>query len=232
MLVTKAGNFIVDGRKYNAIRNGARYGPAYQEEANDPHTLLLIHGNEIADASMYDVPLVNNGAAVSMEQSKFGNGSLYFDGNSNLQATKNYFITGTEDFTIEWWEYLPQSVSGGCSFSLCSVPEFLVYYTEQDLQAWISPSYAGDVIAQQILGQWTHRALVRNINTLMFFANGTKTFQGEYTSAVPETQNYGCFVGGRVNNTQPFYGYIEEFRISDIARWNSDFTPPTAPYES
>lgn len=46
--------------------------------------------------------------------------------------------------------------------------------------------------------------------------NGTEMYIGARN--VPDTNNNG------------YFGYLDEIRVSNIARWTSDFTPPTEPY--
>lgn len=201
-------------------------GPAYGE-----NTLLLLHGEDLSDGSIYSVPLTNNGAQVSSAQSKFGGKSLYFNGSSYLKAESDAFNFLNSDFTVDWWEYLPEQEADGCIFSFSHDPIFLVYYGTGTEQAWIDGVYSGAVLGNQIAGEWVHRALVRSGNKLLYFTNGKNTFTGSFNGSAPYTKGYGCVLGNRIGFSQPFSGYVDEFRISNIARWTSDFTPPTEPYK-
>ena len=56
-------------------------------------------------------------------------------------------------------------------------------------------------------------------NTQSYSMNG-----GKLTIGVQSYEMYG--------DQYAFTGYIDEYRISNIARWTEDFTPPTEPYKS
>lgn len=53
------------------------------------------------------------------------------------------------------------------------------------------------------------------------FANYTTMVSGYYSSLmIGKYRDYGLYLNGM----------IDEFRISNIARWTSNFTPPARPY--
>jgi hypothetical protein len=77
-----------------------------------------------------------------------------------------------------------------------------------------------------IYGAWTHYAVVRNGSKFYTFQNGIQKSTWTSTKSIYNTGGslyLGSYGGG--NN---FAGYIDEFRISNIARWTSDFTPPNS----
>lgn len=71
---------------------------------------------------------------------------------------------------------------------------------------------------------WHHVAVVKKDNVLTIYLNGNAVVSNvpwAYTPNVNFIINY-IAPGARI--------YIDEFRFSNIARWTSNFTPPTAPY--
>jgi hypothetical protein len=76
---------------------------------------------------------------------------------------------------------------------------------------------------------WYHVALVRSSNAIKFYVNGT-----DITTGTPsDSSSYsGAFaIGGEPSSGGGYFaGNIDEFAISDIARWTSNFTPPDWPY--
>jgi len=78
-------------------------------------------------------------------------------------------------------------------------------------------------------GCWHHIALVRNSDLWTFYIDGIAT--GSSTASVDLTPYSSfSFIGNNLAGYE-FAGLLDEFRISKgIARWTSNFTPPTAPY--
>jgi hypothetical protein len=80
------------------------------------------------------------------------------------------------------------------------------------------------------LNTWNHFAFVRKGDTFYGFKNGTLTSTAKSSLAIYGLGN--IFLGKRNFNDNDYFfrGYLDEFRISKIARWTSNFTPPTYPY--
>jgi hypothetical protein len=77
-----------------------------------------------------------------------------------------------------------------------------------------------------VSGGWTHIAVVRDGDTFRMFENGTQTGSVIDTDALP---NFAAplYLG---SSSASLNGSLDEFRISRIARWTADFTPPAASY--
>ena len=82
------------------------------------------------------------------------------------------------------------------------------------------------------INTWYHIVVVRSGSTFKIFVDGVDetTSGGTYAGALPVLT--GNTYIGRYSAASTSYtdGYAGEFRISNIARWTSNFTPPTAPY--
>jgi len=82
------------------------------------------------------------------------------------------------------------------------------------------------------LDTWHHIALVRSGSVGYIFVDGeqkaTKSGWSAYSNIAADMQI------GRSGNSNQYYtrGYVDEFRISDTARWTSSFTPETSEYTS
>lgn len=229
----------VSGRFYGNAGTGAFIaGPSALKPGYDPNTLLLLHGESVEDSSGYSVPITNSGVQVSDAQSKFGGKSLYFDGGSQIQFPQYEF--SDQDFTIDWWEYCEDGA--GDRFSLA-------YTVEQDKYGGLYLGYKGagvscstqlnnvfDMIDQAMFdvvpGQWVHRAFVRHGNTFASYKNGVLFSSVVASGKIAYDPTYKSSIGDhRLYDHSYFIGYIDEYRISNVARWTSDFTPPAEPYE-
>lgn len=233
---------------YNSGSGSFTAGPVISGEG-DTNTLLLLHGEDISDSSMYHRSIQNNGnVIVSSVRGKFGYKSLYFDGDSWLTVPGIPFPNEDSDFTVEWWQYLttaPRNTASVVSRVYTSTSKFgfvTGYYhsTDNNINTWISTGTSSwDVLSfgdmgDPILNAWQHFAVVRSGNTLMLFNNGQKITE------TTKSFSFGSFerdlhIGRWDSATDALYdfiGYINELRISNVARWTSNFTPPTAPYES
>ena len=83
-------------------------------------------------------------------------------------------------------------------------------------------------MGDKILNQWTHRALVKIDNIYLTFQDGILTNKYSYTPT--PVSYYDLPIIGTSFQLQPFYGYISELRISNIARWKENFIPHIHPY--
>ena len=85
-------------------------------------------------------------------------------------------------------------------------------------------------------GVWYHIAVVRNGINFYIFVNGVS--QSLTVNTPIGTNDVGnvdstLYVGGLAPSSFYFNAWIDELRISKgIARWTTNFTPPSAPYDS
>lgn len=191
----------------------------------------------------------NGNVQIDVAQSKFGGASGLFDGTGDyLSLTDNDdWNFGTGDYTIDFWVrfnnipttstpmffYSQYFDAGNCiNFYLWKWATDNKYYLQHNI-------YSGGTwkIYYQIntwtpsTNTWYHLAVTRKGDTWNFWINGVK--QVDYTLsgiAVPDF-NAVVTVGSNPAWTTSPDGWIDEFRVSKgIARWTSDFTPPTSAY--
>lgn len=199
----------------------------------DENMLLLLHGETLRDRSMYEVSLVNNGVVVSDMQSKFGAKSLYFNGNATLQAN----VTASSKMTLDFWMYIEskENVEHPTPFSFMNNNYRGVYmhtYIGRSLFGATSASGSfiyenGDDIPEHT---WVHVAVVRNSSSVQFYVEGKQKHSLSGVSTANNKLILGC--AGDQPDITMFHGYIDELRVSNTIRWESDFTPPSAPYDS
>lgn len=231
--------------------------------AIDPWTKLLLHfegtpgTKNITDSSIWNRGVVYGGNPVlSTAQKKIGNSSIYFDGSSYIAISYSPVAVssvynddldmGTEDFTIEYWEYRTNGANGRgvltrtWDYSGYS-PFFMGYanggnlyfYASSTLSSWnvVNALYMGPVT----LNQWVHYAIVRKGNTFWAYRNGVVVsgYSNWSSTSLVNFPKVGknMVVGGILNNSaNMFIGYIDELRITKgIARYvpYTNITPPS-----
>jgi len=228
------------------------YAPVDEEFGN---VSLLLHGDgtngstTIVDSSSSPKAVTAVGdAQISTAQSKFGGSSIAFDGTGDYLSIPDGadFEFGSGNFTAEAWVYPtaspPQPIimgqwdatGGGTGLSWVLL---LSSNSSRNLRFLLSTNGSG-VVTDSIssspltLNAWNHVALVRNGDVFTAYLDGV--------SAVTYTISAGASlfnatnvitVGASSINTQPFNGYIDDLRITKgVARYTSNFTPPTAPF--
>jgi hypothetical protein len=247
------GNFVYQGylTGLRAVIGTAVYTANFTPPTTPPTaisgTQLLTNftnGGIIDNAMMNDLETVGN-AQISTSVSKFGGGSLAFDGSGDaLRAlTTPNLIYGSGDVTIEAWVYLntiagsPQVIVDTRASSAGS--ELLNF----QFQSGVLYVYAGaySLATELIAGTsaisattWTHVAFVRSSGTNRLFVNGIQ--QSSNTNAWTQVLNSGTLtsVGMVATSTaNPMNGYIDDLRITKgIARYVQNFTPPTQAFQT
>ena len=169
-----------------------------------------------------------NQAQLSTAQSKFGVSSLLLDGtNDYVESTSDVDLT-SGDFTIDMW-IRPDSVTGyhGLWQSGTGANIYSAYLIGNKVQLTVNGS---TIIFQSSTaistGVWTMLSFEREGNTHRLYINGTL----EETGSTPNRPDDGLFNIGE-NGFGDFDGYIDELRVSTVARYTgSSFTEPTSAF--
>jgi hypothetical protein len=171
-------------------------------------------------------------------EQKFGTTAMYFDGTGDhlvMPDHNDFKFDGA--YTIDFWFYT-SSTSGGCFFSkhqvgVANIGLFINRTTAGAIR-WQDDknSIYAEVGSSLNNGAWHHLALVRQgdvSNNLKLYIDGTLASTQSGTTA--QTQSSDLAVGYYIgDNSHYLNGYIDEFRVSQCARWDADFTLPSAAY--
>ena len=197
------------------------------------------------NASIIDNSMMNNmetvgDAKLSTALSKFGSGSMSFDGTGDylvapVTANQN-FNFGTGDFTVEMWFYA-NSLSASTYAGLCGCNEGAAGTSQWGAYVRSNGVFffgANDTLTgggTVATSTWYHYAATRSGTTVRVFLNGVQqasvTTSGSYTSS-----NVGFRVGDDPTSANPaFNGYIDDLRITKgYARYITNFTPTTTAF--
>jgi Concanavalin A-like lectin/glucanases superfamily len=210
---------------------------------------LLINGEDpnnattAIDSSGLGRHLTATGSAkVSTGQSKFGLGSLFFDGTANAAFVgpvgNNFGVMDSTTYQLELWVYraaantnsqrLLQFADGdnyaGISLGINSAGN-LECYAATESNAW---KVALTNIVGIVLNTWTHIAVTRLSSTLKVYVNGTLSASA-FLYGAPYQATPRLIVGGQTSGVnRSFSGYIDDLRISDFPTYFENFSPPTA----
>jgi hypothetical protein len=197
------------------------------------------------DLSINAAPITTNGTAqVSTAKSVFGGASAVFDGSANcaLSVADAPQFDPASDFTIDFWFNAPTLLGTAQQIinkrNNGNVPQYAFLMTAGNhLQVSVSSNgVANDIFNAVDLGlvtanQWNHVALVRSTATGFYYAfvNGA-LIQSTANTNPPFVSSNSLFIGGRQDGTLNFFGYIDEIRFSNVARWTAAFLVPTVAY--
>ena len=141
------------------------------------------------------------------------------------------------DYTIECWFYTGSS-SGGCFFSkhqagVANIGLFINRTTAGKIR-WQDDknSIYTEVGSSLNNSAWHHLALVRSgsaSSNLKLYIDGT--LASTQSGSTAQTQTSDVAIGYYINNNDKYLdGYIDEYRISNVARYTGNFTPSTSAF--
>ena len=186
-----------------------------------------------------------NGTSIDTGQSPpFGTGAGKFvAANGQYLSIPNStdFNFGSNDFTIDFWvkfNSLPTAGVMGILSQFVDSNNYIYFglYGSSGTHYWFwqtregGTTSGGTLAATVSAGVWYHIAFVRNGANLLVFQNGS--LLGTITTIPGPMPNLIAPLSIGVAWTLPnFDGWLKEFRISNgVARWISNFSPPTAEY--
>jgi hypothetical protein len=216
---TTAGRIPADGA--NVLINPTGSGKILRVS-----TLLVSNTTGTANADL--IAVIRRGGTTTAS-------SAYFDGYSGyLTMNSNAGLTFTGDFTIEAWIYLDslpnyfavldtRASTGNTSYCLYAVNSSFYRL------AWVDTTGTQYSTVPIFLQQWTHIVVCRVSNIISFYTNGMKDTVSFVNSDTMTANNSNPRIG-RMLDGQYGNGYLEELRASNIGRYSSDFSVPTAPF--
>ena len=224
--------------------NPYRFAAAGPTDPDFANVSLLLHGDgtngstTVIDSSPSPQTVTAAGdAQISTAQSKFGGVSIAFDGSGDyLTGPSNNanFNFGTGDFTIEAFAYPVENLRNGTIFCYRSNSNDGVIVI-QNAGQWFAKVGGVSIAAGAVtLNSFSHIAAVRASGVLTLYVNGTSV--GSNSSATYNLTGSASHVVriGALSETPSslqWKGYIDDLRITrGVARYVSNFTPPTAPF--
>jgi hypothetical protein len=195
-------------------------------------SLLLNFTNAsiIDSTSKNDLETVGD-AQISTSVTKFGTGSLKFDGTGDYLSVpaSTGFQFGTGDFTIEFWVYTNSTSAGTQFVNLNSNLEFIIGTNDGNNLEYYTNNYtrinSGTNLTNSV---WNHIACSRASGTTRLYLNGTQVGTS-YSDGGSYSSTNGIIIGKRSDSSLSVNGYLDDLRITKgVARYTSNFTPPSA----
>lgn len=174
---------------------------------------------------------MSNSAALSGSQAKFGGTSL----NPNVTTSSvvstpdapelRFGVSG--DCTIEFWCMSTNNGQNGVVFakdlSSSSYSE-LQYFTGTWRVYLDSTSIAISATSGVPANTWMHIALVKYNGVWTLYQNGVSL--GTFSGGTLGNNSNPFLIGNWGGRNAQWQGYIDEFRVSNVARYTAAFTPP------
>jgi hypothetical protein len=166
-------------------------------------------------------------AQLSTAQAKFGSASLLLDGTDDFVTSDDNIDLSSGDFTVDMW-IRPTSVTGYKGLWQSGTSSLLnVYLIGDQVQGTVAGSTTLFLSSTRISANvWTMISVEREGNVHRLYINGVL----EQSSSTANRPDDGVFAIGK-NGFGDFNGYIDELRLSSVARYGgTSFTEPTANY--
>lgn len=191
--------------------NGTNGSTAITDSSGSPKTITLYGNTHIATANP-----------------KWGSGAIVMDGAGDYLDVPGQAF-GTGDFTVEF-QFLPSS--------LVTLPTLLdnrvvtpaaslvIYYPGSGFTFYAAGADRAAITADLATGVYHHIALCRASGITRLFNAGI-----QYGSNYADTNNYNHTTlrfGANLTGANSLNGQFDDIRVTTIARYTANFTPPTA----
>ena len=227
----------------------SNFTPSSSPYIKDQYTSFLYHcdaSTNFIDYSPSAHVITTNGEIhIDTTQSKFGGSAALTDGSGDYLSIDDNtdFTFGSNDFTIDFWVRFTtltpsvQNLFGQCDGAGTGTSISVYGATTEYNKFYFAVFQGGTGISitstsMISINTWYHYAVVRSGTTLNLFINGTSVGSNSVTGSLNNSVNkFSIGQLGEYTSGNFLYGWIEEFRVSNgIARWVSNFTPPSSPY--
>ena len=186
----------------------------------------------------------NGDAQIDTAQSKFGGASALFDGAGDyLSMDKTVGDFGSNTFTVEAWVRVPSadgafeniaSIWHGSTANNRSWFLGIDDNTQHIVFFWYDSGGAIDTSVESTgvltSGNWHHVAVTNDGSNFRLFLDGTLEDSGAAETIRAAVAGSSLTIGGNYDASLPVNGNIDEVRISNTARYTSNFTPSTSAF--
>lgn len=191
-------------------------------------TLLLLRAKDgVTNLANPTQALTKVGAfGVVATQSKFDNDGAFncVSGRVDVGTASDYNFPAGQDFTIEFWAFNTSTasnlwwISKGTGTTSC----VKTYQSTLYLQTQTSAASAATTGVYST-ARWQHWALVRKGTVTTLYIDGVAKLTLNDSSAFGSASQL-LRIGGYEGYC---YGYLDQIRVSKVARYDGPFTPPT-----
>ena len=201
---------------------------------------LLLHGNgtngstTITDSSPSPKTVTPAGnAQISTAQSKFGGASIAFDGTGDTLTVSSNLLDGSVWTAETWIRAASIGTNDRTIFSQyngANANRTIISITTTGAVRIFNGSQ-GTVTSSAVItaNQWYHIAFVRSsTTTVTAFLDGTQVVQAtNFVGPLSTNTMIGGYAGFPDDQ---WNGWMDDIRVTTVARYTANFTPPTAPF--
>lgn len=207
------------------------------------NTVALLHFDGVSGSATFKDECSNiwtpsAGAVLSNTQTAFGSSASF-----GATGAANQFISTpitqamqfTGDFTVEFWHFLSSNVADAAPVAIgnnaSNTTMAYIAYVAGDIFVKGDGQTAATKVSSVAfpLNTWLHIALVKHGTAWTVYRGGVAS--APVTINAPwGTEGGLLYVNGFSSAVTAVNGFIDELRISNIARYLAGFTPPNAPF--
>lgn len=197
-------------------RPKARKTTVYRNVSSDIMLYLRVNNGVITDISSSPVALTLNGTTVSYSIERIAQkGSIYTNGTGGLiTAIDTKFQLGSQDFTVEFWQYSPSGATNADHLSSRSSANTngFTYYGGNSYYSTNGSGWTNTIVGSYSANVWNHITTTRQGSTLYYFINGVLQGTSNVGSNSIVTQSQ-IAVGSTTANVQRVVAYYDDIRI-------------------
>lgn len=223
-------------RRVNQQRTSRKLSGLSTNEIIDPDNTLL--GNLFISSDEEGIKDITNNYQLNTQNvtisedphGVYNDPCFSFSNTSHIEIIKFAPHLGIEDFTIDWWEYIPkddhQNTKTIFSLSNSKTPPLLITNDKYNKNIFItSTGHSWDIenkfIGEIVYDRWCHWAVARCNKNFYTYRDGELT--NLWVSELPlDNANSNFIIGSK--REKGFKGYICNFRLTlDAILWTEEF---------
>ena len=212
----------------------------------DNYVKLMLHGDGVdngttfTDSSSVNRSITYSNATTKTDVKKFGTASIRIASSGYLNfGTSADWNFGSSPFTVDFWIYRNRQNVQEAFANTWAAPSdtdnWHLGVLDSNTIFWFPRGTGGGILLSTnplLQAGWHHIAIVSDGSFCRLFLDGNLEASGAIVAGSNSDHNVVFGVSSVDMLSQPFYGYVDELRVSKgVARWTSNFIPATSAYQ-